>query len=240
MSILSKLQALLTAANTKTGESDTTLTDAMQTLVDGYGQGGDVQLPSGYTRLLYLESSGTQYIDTGLYTKATQKYYVKCRSSTGSINILGNNLTTGCGMFLQTTLPTGYFRFGTANYIQRGLVPSNNANDMLMSAKIDINGFYLQDYLPDSYLPIGTFDDNSVVEDSSIHNILFGRTTGENARQLSASKIYFFACDEGDTRIREMYPAMRNSDSELGMYDVINNEFYTNSGTGTFTAGTME
>lgn len=40
MSILSKLQALLTAANTKTGESDTTLTDAMQTLIDGYGQGG--------------------------------------------------------------------------------------------------------------------------------------------------------------------------------------------------------
>ena len=40
MSILSKLQALLTAANTKTGESDTTLTDAIQTLVDGYGQGG--------------------------------------------------------------------------------------------------------------------------------------------------------------------------------------------------------
>lgn len=40
MSILSKLQALLTAANTTTGESDTTLTDAIQTLVDGYGQGG--------------------------------------------------------------------------------------------------------------------------------------------------------------------------------------------------------
>lgn len=40
MSILSKLQSLLTAANATTGESDTTLTDAMQTLVDGYGQGG--------------------------------------------------------------------------------------------------------------------------------------------------------------------------------------------------------
>lgn len=36
----SKLQNLVDAANTKTGESDTTLTDAMQTLVDGYGQGG--------------------------------------------------------------------------------------------------------------------------------------------------------------------------------------------------------
>lgn len=40
MSIYSKLSALLSAANTKTGESDTTLTDAIQTLIDGYGQGG--------------------------------------------------------------------------------------------------------------------------------------------------------------------------------------------------------
>lgn len=35
-----KIQNLITAANTVTGESDTTLTDAMQTLIDGYGQGG--------------------------------------------------------------------------------------------------------------------------------------------------------------------------------------------------------
>lgn len=40
MSIKSKIQALIAAANAKTGESDTTLTDAVQTLVDGYGQGG--------------------------------------------------------------------------------------------------------------------------------------------------------------------------------------------------------
>ena len=40
MSIYSKLSSLLTAANTKTGESDATLTDAMQTLIDGYGSGG--------------------------------------------------------------------------------------------------------------------------------------------------------------------------------------------------------
>lgn len=46
MSILSKIQSLITAANAKTGESDTTLTDAVQTLVDGYGQGGG----SGYAK----------------------------------------------------------------------------------------------------------------------------------------------------------------------------------------------
>lgn len=44
MSIRSKIQSLISAANAKTGESDATLTDAVQTLVDGYGQGG-----GGYT-----------------------------------------------------------------------------------------------------------------------------------------------------------------------------------------------
>ena len=48
MTAYSKLSALLTAANTKTGESDTTLTDAIQTLIDGYGQGGSsVQTATG-------------------------------------------------------------------------------------------------------------------------------------------------------------------------------------------------
>lgn len=40
MSIESKLQALLTASNNTTGETDTTLTDAVQRLIDGYGHGG--------------------------------------------------------------------------------------------------------------------------------------------------------------------------------------------------------
>lgn len=40
MSVKSKIQSLIAAANTATGESDATLTDAVQTLVDGYGQGG--------------------------------------------------------------------------------------------------------------------------------------------------------------------------------------------------------
>ena len=57
MTIVQKIQSLITAANAKTGESDTTLTDAVQTLVDGYGQGG-----GGVTKNL---------IGSGTYTVAT-------------------------------------------------------------------------------------------------------------------------------------------------------------------------
>lgn len=70
MSIKSKIQALIIAANTKTGESDTTLTDAVQTLVDGYGQDGGSQITkdewtlasdyNGTTQGFYY---GTSYVD---------------------------------------------------------------------------------------------------------------------------------------------------------------------------------
>ncbi len=41
---------------------------------------------------------------------------------------------------------------------------------------------------------------------------------------------------DGDT-IRDMVSAKRNSDSVIGMYDTVNNRFYTNAGTGSFVAG---
>ena len=76
MSIYSKLNSLLTAANNKTGESDTTLTDAVQTLIDGYGQGGGggqqigVATPkANLLAMLYQLEQGTA--KTGTFTLAT-------------------------------------------------------------------------------------------------------------------------------------------------------------------------
>lgn len=40
MSLTSRIQALTTYANGVTGESDTTLSDAVATLAEGYGSGG--------------------------------------------------------------------------------------------------------------------------------------------------------------------------------------------------------
>lgn len=50
MNVKEKLQALLTASNATTGETDTTLTDAVQSLIDGYGGGGfPAELITAYT-----------------------------------------------------------------------------------------------------------------------------------------------------------------------------------------------
>lgn len=47
MSVKSKIQSLITAANAKTGETDTTLTDAVQSLIDGYG----ISKPSSISKI---------------------------------------------------------------------------------------------------------------------------------------------------------------------------------------------
>lgn len=45
--IKQKIQSLLTASNIKTGQSDTTLTAAVQRLIAGYGGGGGIESDSG-------------------------------------------------------------------------------------------------------------------------------------------------------------------------------------------------
>lgn len=44
MSLISKIQNLISSANAVTGESRTDLTSAVQDLKDGYGQGEGIQL----------------------------------------------------------------------------------------------------------------------------------------------------------------------------------------------------
>lgn len=236
------INALTTYANTVTSASDTTLSDAVATLAAGYGGGGGSEptLPTGYTRMLCLVSSGTQYIDTGLYTKANQEYYIQFRCGSGGQNIFGNNLATGCGCYIQVNNTTIYYRFGLANYITSSNTPfRDDGLNLLRDFKCNIDGLWWADERPTGYTLVNPITGSTVTEDSTIHNILFGRTTGTNARQLSTVKIYHFKCVEGGTTVRDMYPAKRDSDSVLGMYDVANNVFYTNNGSGTFTAEAM-
>lgn len=61
MSIESKLQALLTASNAATGKTDTTLTDSVQSLIDGYGGGGFI-VPDGLKVGTIDVVADTQYI----------------------------------------------------------------------------------------------------------------------------------------------------------------------------------
>ena len=42
---------------------------------------------------------------------------------------------------------------------------------------------------------------------------------------------------ENDIVTREFIPCYRKQDGEIGLYDLINNQFYSNDGTGQFSKG---
>ena len=53
-----RIEALTAQANAKTGASDTTLTDAVETLIAGFGSGGDIELWKTVTLEEAHESAG--------------------------------------------------------------------------------------------------------------------------------------------------------------------------------------
>ncbi len=254
------IQALTRYANETTGASDQTLSDAVETLVEGYGQGGggsvsqDAEgyivlpadgggddtpiLPNEYVRLLCLTSSGsTQYIDTGLTTKANSAFYLYCAkaASSGTQNFFGNNFST-CASFIQLSGTNMYYQFGSVAY---SYFTVQNAFGEMFSLKLDANGIYGKNVATGEYDLIASIEGTTVSEDNSATNLLFARRRSGNSPQISQVTIYRFIAEEGGEKVRDMYPAMRKADGELGMYDVVNDVFYTNQGTGTFIKGAM-
>ena len=60
---------------------------------------------------------------------------------------------------------------------------------------------------------------------------------GERINRGTKMKLYSCKFYDDDTLIRNYIPCYRKSDNEIGMYDLVSNTFFTNAGTGTFTAG---
>lgn len=99
MTVTQKLQALLNASNAKTGESNTTLTDAVQRLVDGYGGGGQEVFYSPVSGLPYYEDMYIGDRDTknttalgGVYQHALNMQRLYC----GRNFVAGYNAFNGC------------------------------------------------------------------------------------------------------------------------------------------------
>jgi hypothetical protein len=64
---------------------------------------------------------------------------------------------------------------------------------------------------------------------------LFG--TNGTTEYRAYARIYSAKFTQNSTIVRNFIPAVRKSDNEPGLYDTVNNTFYTNVGTGEFTVG---
>jgi len=184
---------------------------------------------ASYQQVEYLESSGTQYIDTGVVSQpeiqASINFYRGSSSNSGTL--IGS--TNNSSKRLYVTVSNVY-ELATTNYYYSSATP---ATGRVVNIKVIFNN-------GDSKI----YENNSSVISSSDTNIgnannlfLLARNKGPSVDRILTCRIYDCKIISALTIARIFIPCYRKSDSVAGLYDMVNGVFYTNSGTGTFAVG---
>ena len=190
------------------------------------------KLPSEYQRLEYIESTGTQYIDTGInINTTTSRYETKISPSlvSGTIAIFGTrNGSSANQSSMNVFIIDGTFRldwlYGAGNSVRnisskteytisitRGFATINNV-DYTSRETASIDSLY-------------TFYIGNLNNAGSVYSKGF------------SGKIYYSKLYNNNILVFDGVPCYRKSDNEIGMYDIVSNTFFTNAGTGTFIKG---
>lgn len=183
-------------------------------------------LPSGYTKLDYIQSSGTQYINTGFKPNQNTRCVMDIENlSSAQAAFFGARASQTAASFtyFSLTATTGRSDYGSSkqsmsftNTVGRYTVDQNKnvctANGV--TATGTANTFQLTNNL---YLMAVNQADAAI----------------QNAKlKLYSAKVY----DNG-TLVRDFIPC-KNASGTIGLWDNVNSVFYANAGKGTFSTGT--
>ena len=171
-------------------------------------------LPSGYTQLEYIESTGTQYIDTGikanLNTKAILDFQLSNYNNRGAILgsrvdqntnafIIGSN----SGEFVNTTYPFAQFDNVTPTSVKS--LPNFDLNRHIFELSSD--GFYIDRTLYLTYSNPTSF--------STQENIVLFARYSSGRLVYGAFKAYSLKLYNNNTLVRDFVPA-KNSSGVVG------------------------
>lgn len=180
------------------------------------------RLPYGYTELEYLESSGTQYIDTGINPQVAPNAIADLMLlNTLDRDYWGNSLVGSASYIVDiSNYVLQYYRYATNTAVNVGTIGGGVRHTVEVGKKVYVDGT-LKYTSPNTYVPA-----------ASVLSIkLFGSNRSTNRATF---RLYSFKLYDGDNLVRDLIPAMRNSDRTVGMYDLVSDTLLTNAGTGTF------
>ena len=190
---------------------------------------GDI-LPKGFKRVEYLESTGTQYIDTGLKgnlnTKIEAKVYSAKISSDSGYCIAGDFTTSTKAITMPFNFVSDglYSRFGD-KYITTGI----QQQDGTYTFAVDKAGYYVNG------TKIANF--NTTTSFTTDNNLMLFGFTGLGRNYL-VGKIYYCKIWNDTTLVANFIPALDTTNTPC-MYDTVTQTAFYNQGTGQFTYGVI-
>lgn len=182
-----------------------------------------MSLPSGYRKLEYIQSSGTQYIDIGVKPNHGYAIEIKAKCSATSKQTFG-----GC----DTSWKSNGFMLSVA-----GFEFGNNANTSLqnhgsepITLKLSADGGYKNG--------TKTWDTSAIPAFQATANFTLCalNRSGTPQEYLNGNIYYCKIWDDSGTLIRDCIPC-KSTSGVVGLWDDVNSVFYQNAGTGTFTSG---
>lgn len=182
-------------------------------------------LASGYTRVEYIGSSGTQYIDTGF--KPNQDTRITCKAKV-AIGSKTNWLLSAGGKFYFAGSLNGYYVSG---YNSKA-VPFSTECNTNEAFTVDANKS-VWTFMSDT---VGDTVEHTYANFSCDSNLLLFAYLINGSLTYGSVSIYSCRIYDNGTLVRDFVPC-KNANGVAGLYDLVNNVFYTNAGSGTFTAG---
>ena len=183
------------------------------------------RLPGGYQEVEYIESTGTQYIETGIastqYITAHLDMQFTQHSSSSMIIIAWS---TGAGR---------WFGKGGLNTYSAG---NDAVSDIDALTRKEIDVFFTQETT--GFVIDGVTYSKAITSSKSDGYTLFaGRNVSSGVAYYANAKLYKATIQENGETIRDFIPCYRKSDGEIGLYDIVTRTFFQNAGTGAFTKG---
>lgn len=190
-----------------------------------------------YQEVEYIRSTsgGGQWIDTGVPGENSNlridiSYMWDVVPGGGSYQNIINayiNETSNCTRIVQYGASTTYIdvniRANRSPVYRSTRVAGTRYNDSLTRNYYDVNG----ERLVLAETATGSSNDHNLhLFSTSIH--------GGFAKSL---RLYNCKLYDGNTILRDFVPCYRKSDGEIGLYDKVNDKFYTNEGNGEFIKG---
>ena len=185
----------------------------------------------------YIESNGSgdlgyQYIDTNyIATPNTSAEYEFMYTS--PIATYGRHILSGQNYYfplLRKLSNSQLFMWRGNLYLQTYFNPQSNIKYKFEAWRTNENKVIVNNV---SYGVVS----NSGATDDSKNLYLFAYNNNGNAGMQAIGRLYSCKIYEGENLVRNFIPCYRKSDGEIGLYDLVNDVFYTNQGSGAFTKG---
>lgn len=191
------------------------------------------RLPSGYTEVEYIQSSGTQYINTGIRPTQTLRTVMDVEPTT--------NGGSSPKYFIYS-----YYSTNAAVYQYSAYRDNTGVNACMGGARTaswknvssDATSHRIQLEM-DANTVTATADGNTVALTNSTFSTSMSNITVLSTATTSScisAKLYSCQMYANEALVRDFVPCT-NSSGAAGLYDIVGDKFYANAGTGKFTAG---